>query len=62
MSSQLVNGQLVNGQLVNGKLTIEYGNALDDSVRTLSRLAYDRSFPEQGFVITDKEKKSQQDK
>jgi hypothetical protein len=48
-------------KLVNGKLTIEYGNAFDDNVRMLSRLVYDRSSPEQGFVITDREKKSQQD-
>jgi hypothetical protein len=46
-------------KLVNGKLTIEYGNTSDDNVRTLSRLVYDRSSPDQGFVITDREKKSQ---
>jgi hypothetical protein len=48
-------------KLVNGKLTIEYGKTFDDNVRTLSRLVYDRSSPEQGFVITDREKKPQQD-
>jgi hypothetical protein len=48
-------------KLVNGKLTVEYGSAFDNNVRTLSRLVYDRSSPEQGFVITEREKKSQQD-
>jgi len=48
-------------KLVNGKLTIEYGKTFDDNVRTLSRLVYDRSAPVKGFVITDREKKSQQD-
>lgn len=48
-------------KLVGGKLTIEYGNTIDDNVRTLSQLVYDRTFPEQGFVITTKEKKSQQE-
>jgi hypothetical protein len=48
-------------KLVGDKLTIEYGKTFDDNVRTLSRLVYDRSSPEQGFVITDREKKSQQD-
>jgi len=46
-------------KLVRGKLTIEYGNTLDDKVRTLSRLVYDRNSPEQGFFITESEKKSQ---
>ena len=46
-------------KLVGDKLTVEYGNTFDDNVRTLSRLVYDRSSPEQGFVITDREKKSQ---
>jgi len=48
-------------KLVSGKLTIEYGNTLDDDVRTISQLVYDRNFPEQGFVITTKEKKPQQE-
>jgi hypothetical protein len=47
-------------KLVRGRLAIEYGNTIDDDVRTLSRLVYDRKFPEQGFVITTSEKKSQQ--
>jgi len=46
-------------KLVGDKMTVEYGNTFDDNVRTLSRLVYDRSSPEQGFVITDREKKSQ---
>jgi hypothetical protein len=46
-------------KLVGDKLTVEYGNTFDDNVRTLSRLVYDRGSPEQGFVITDREKKSQ---
>jgi hypothetical protein len=46
-------------KLVRGKLTIEYGNTFDDNVRTLSKLVYDRKFPERGFVITTKEKKPQ---
>jgi hypothetical protein len=49
-------------KLVTGKLTIEYGQTLDDNIRTLSRLVYDRSSPEQKFVITNKEKKSQQER
>jgi len=49
-------------KLVRGRLTIEYGNTIDDEVRTLSRLVYDRKFPERGFVITTKEKKSQQER
>jgi hypothetical protein len=48
-------------KLVRGRLAIEYGNTIDDDVRTLSRLVYDRKFPEQGFVITTIEKKSQQE-
>jgi len=48
-------------KFVGGSLTIEYGNALDDRARMLSRLVYDRKFPEQGFVITSSEKKAQQD-
>jgi hypothetical protein len=48
-------------KLVGDKLTVDYGNTFDDNVRTLSRLVYDRSSPEQGFVITNREKKSQQD-
>ncbi len=48
-------------KLVRGRLAIEYGNTIDDNVRTLSRLVYDRKFPEQGFVITTEEKKSQQE-
>jgi hypothetical protein len=48
-------------KLVSGRLTVEYGKTLDDNVRTLSRLVYDRKFSEQGFVITTSEKKSQQD-
>ena len=47
-------------KLDRGRLAIEYGNTLDDKVRTLSQLVYDRKFPERGFVITTKEKKSQQ--
>jgi hypothetical protein len=43
-------------KLASGKLTIEYGNMLDDDVRTLSQLVYDRKFPEQGFVITTTKK------
>jgi len=46
-------------KLIRGKVTLEYGNTLDDDVHTMSRLVYDRKFPEQGFVITTKEKKSQ---
>jgi hypothetical protein len=46
---------------VRGRLAIEYGNTFDDEVRTLSQLVYDRKFPEQGFVITTKEKKPQQE-
>jgi hypothetical protein len=46
-------------KLVSGKLAVEYGKTLDDKDRTLSRLAYDRKSPEQGFVITTIEKKSQ---
>jgi hypothetical protein len=46
---------------VRGRLAIEYGNTFDDDVRTLSQLVYDRKFPEQGFVITTKEKKPQED-
>jgi hypothetical protein len=46
---------------VRGRLAIEYGNTFDDDVRTLSQLVYDRKFPEQGFVITTKEKKPQQE-
>ncbi|HEU0186215.1 MAG TPA: hypothetical protein VFS27_12920 [Blastocatellia bacterium] len=49
-------------KLVSGKLTIEYGQTLDGDIRTLSRLVYDRNSPEQSFVITDKEKKSQQER
>jgi hypothetical protein len=48
-------------KLVRGGLAIEYGNTIDDEVRTLSQLVYDRKFPERGFVITTKEKKSQQE-
>ena len=48
-------------KLVRGKLAIEYGNTFDDDVRTLSQLVYDRRLPEQGFVITTKEKKPQQE-
>jgi hypothetical protein len=48
-------------KLVRGRLAIEYGNTIEDDVRTLSRLVYDRKFPEQGFVITTIEKKSQQE-
>ena len=48
-------------KLVRGRLTIEYGNTIDDVVRTLSQLVYDRKFPERGFAITTKEKKSQQE-
>jgi hypothetical protein len=48
-------------KLVRGRLAIEYGNTIDDNVRTLSRLVYDRKFPEQGFVITTTEKKSEQE-
>jgi len=47
-------------KLVRGRLAIEYGNTIDDDVRTLSQLVYDRKYPEQGFVITTKEKKSKQ--
>jgi len=47
-------------KLVRGRLAIEYGNTFDDDVRTLSQLVYDRRLPEQGFVITTKEKKPQQ--
>jgi hypothetical protein len=49
-------------KLVSGKLTIEYGNTLEDDVRTISQLVYDRNFPEQGFIITTKEKKPQQER
>jgi hypothetical protein len=48
-------------KLVRGRLSIEYGNMFNDDVRTLSQLVYDRKFPEQGFVITTKEKKLQQE-
>lgn len=48
-------------KLVSGKLTIEYGNTIDDNLRTLTQLVYDGTFPEQGFVITTKEKKPQQE-
>jgi len=48
-------------KLASGKLTIEYGNTFDDDVRTLSQLVYDIRLPEQGFVITTKEKKPQQE-
>ena len=48
-------------KLAGGKLTIEYGNTFDDDVRTLSQLVYDRRLPEQGFVITTKEKKPRQE-
>jgi hypothetical protein len=48
-------------KLADGKLTIEYGNTFNDDVRTLSQLVYDRRLPEQGFVITTKEKKLQQE-
>jgi hypothetical protein len=44
-------------KLVRGRLSIEYGNMFNDDVRTLSQLVYDRKIPEQGFVITTKEKK-----
>lgn len=47
-------------KLVRGRLAIEYGNTIDDEVRTLSQLVYDRKFPERGFVIMTKEKKAQQ--
>jgi hypothetical protein len=47
-------------KLVRGRLAIEYGNTIDDEVRTLSQLVYDRKFPERGFVITTKDKKPQQ--
>ena len=47
-------------KLASGRLTIEYGNTIDDEVRALSQLVYDRKFPERGFVITTKEKKPQQ--
>jgi hypothetical protein len=47
-------------KLVRGRLAIEYGDTFDDNVRTLSQLAYDRKFPERGFVITTKEKKPRQ--
>jgi hypothetical protein len=46
---------------VRGRLAIEYGNTFDDDVRTLSQLVYDRKSPEQGFVITTKEKKPKQE-
>jgi len=46
-------------KLIRGKVTLEYGNMLDDDVHTISRLVYDRKSPEQGLVITTKEKKSQ---
>jgi len=49
-------------KLVRGRLAIEYGNTIDDEVRTLSQLVYDRKFPERGFVITTKEKKLQQER
>jgi hypothetical protein len=48
-------------KLVRGRLAIEYGNTIDDEVRTLSQLVYDRKFPERGFVITTKEKKARQE-
>ena len=47
-------------KLVSGRLTVGYGKTLDDKVRTLSRLVYDRKFPEHGFVLTTEEKKSKQ--
>jgi len=47
-------------RLVRGNLTVEYGKTLDDNDRNLSRLAYDRKSPEQGFVITTVEKTSKQ--
>jgi hypothetical protein len=49
-------------KFANGKLTIEYGNTFDDEVRTLSQLVYDRRLPEQGLVITTKEKKPRQER
>jgi hypothetical protein len=48
-------------KLVRGRLAIEYGNTLDDDVRSLSQLVYDRKFPERGFVMTTKEKKPKQE-
>jgi hypothetical protein len=48
-------------KVVRGMLAIEYGNTFDADVRTLSQLVYDRRLPEQGFVITTKEKKPQQE-
>ena len=45
-------------KLVGGTFAIEYGNDPDDSDHTVSHLKYDRKFPEQGLVITPKEKKS----
>jgi len=47
-------------KLASGKLSVEYGNTFEDYVRTLSQLVYDRRLPEQGLVITTKEKKPQQ--
>jgi hypothetical protein len=49
-------------KLVRGRLAIEYGNTIDDEVRTLSQLVYDRKFPERGFVITTKDKKPRQER
>jgi hypothetical protein len=49
-------------KLVRGRLSVEYGNTIDDGVRTLSQLVYDRKFPERGFVITTKEKKPRQER
>jgi len=49
-------------KLIRGRLTIEYGNTIDDEVRTLSQLVYDRKFPERGFVIKTKEKKPRQER
>jgi hypothetical protein len=49
-------------KLVRGRLAIEYGNTIDEEVRTLSQLVYDRKFPERGFVIKTKEKKPRQER
>jgi len=49
-------------KLIRGRLAIEYGNTIDDEVRTLSQLVYDRKFPERGFVIKTKEKKPRQER
>ncbi len=46
-------------KLTKGKLVIEYGSSDSGQARTNSKLVYDRTSPEQGFVITKTEKKSQ---